>query len=160
VGFFYSVHLCFVVICFFKIPINCHLHHDDCGCWVWLMGSKPFDNFGVIHRLTWLVSSKSLWISSSQLLHPCDTKALLFLPPSTHDLLPFHHHLFIVCVILHTTLCVCLSFSFFFLHTHTHTHTSLNSYNVKYHIHKVCFPKVHAMVHVMDIPKYFIFLHM
>jgi hypothetical protein len=120
------------------------------------MGSKPFDNFGVTHWLTWLVSSKSIYTSSSQLENPYDTKALLFLPPSTHDLLPFHHHLSIVCVALQTTFVSLFTFLFLFL---PHTTLDLNSSNINYHIHRVCFPKVHAIVHVMDITKYFIFLH-
>jgi hypothetical protein len=74
----------------------------------------------------------------------------MFLPPSTHDLLPFHHHLSIVCAELHTTaLCVCLSL--------THTYNSLSSSGISYHIHRVCFPKAHVVVPVMDIPKYLTF---
>lgn len=41
----------------------------------------------------------------------------MLLPPSTHDLLPFHHHLSIVCADLHTTaLCVCVCVSVSYTH--------------------------------------------
>jgi hypothetical protein len=74
----------------------------------------------------------------------------MFLPPSTHDLLPFHHHLSIVCADLHTT-AVCLSVSY--------TYNFFSCSGISYHRHRVCFPKAHAVVPVMDIPKYLIFLH-
>jgi hypothetical protein len=50
-------------------------------------------------------------------------------------------------------LCVCVCVSL------THTYNSLSSSGISYHIHRVCLPKAHAVVPVMDIPKYLIFLH-
>lgn len=55
-------------------------------------------------------------------------------------------------------LCVFICFSFFFC-LHTHRHNSFNSFDISYHIHRVCLLKVHVVVPIMNIPKYFIFLH-
>jgi hypothetical protein len=52
----------------------------------------------------------------------------------------------LICIL---PLCVCA----------THTYNSLSSSGISYHIHRVCFPKAYAVVPVMDIPKYLIFLH-
>jgi hypothetical protein len=79
----------------------------------------------------------------------------IFFPPSAHDLLPFHHNLFIICVVLHTT-CVFICLSFFFC-LHTHTHKFFNNFDISYHIHRVCFPKVHVVMPLMSIPKYLVF---
>jgi hypothetical protein len=128
--------------------------------WLWVLGmfdgNKPFDNFGVIHWLTWLVSSKSFYTSFSQLAHPCDTTTIVsspfhtwptpFSPPFIYCMCYFANYLYVFVYL----------FSFFL----PHTTLDLNSFNINHHIHRICFSKVHAMVHVIDIPKYFIFLYL
>jgi hypothetical protein len=52
----------------------------------------------------------------------------------------------LICIL---PLCVCVCVSY--------TYNSLSSSGISYHIHRVCFSKAHAVVPVMDIPKYLIF---
>jgi hypothetical protein len=121
----------------------------------WQLWGDSLINLGSLFKITMefvFTTCSSLWHKGTIISSPFHT--LIYFPFTT---------IYLVSMLLYILpFCVYLPFSLFFLHTHTHTHTHtpLNSYNIKYHIHRVCFPKVHVIVHVMDIPKYFIFLHM